>query len=186
MMRILGCLMVMTLFLAAPAQAVPTITLLPPTGSLEAAPGETVGWGYEIVNDDPDLWLVVLGLTPSGFQSGTGSDLIFDYPIVAPDSTLTRTYIPGTQGLYEFTFDPNTPAGFVTSGVFQISVGLWAGDPFAGADFVGMLDDFLLPYSVSTPAPPPTNVPEPGTLLLLSSGIGIVGLSRQRRTARRR
>ena len=135
---------------------------------------------------------MVSSLSADGFQHGTGSDAIFTFPIVAPapDSTLpqplTVPYVPGQQGLYEFTWDLTAPGDFTNSGFFHIDVEFWDGDPFqTGQPVSSFVDFFVVPYSVTVAAPPteppPASVPEPGTLLLFSSGIAIAGLSRRRR-----
>jgi hypothetical protein len=180
-----GCVIVAAALFSARTDAAPILTLLPPNGSVEAAPGETIGWGYEITNDDPTEWLVIASLTTDGFQYGTGSDLIFSYPIVAPDTTLSAPYLSGIQGLYEFTWDLTAPAGFVNTGFFHIGAELWDGDPFLGGSFVESLPDFVETYAVGVPSQTPTSVPEPATALLLTSGFGLAGLVR-RRSARAR
>jgi hypothetical protein len=182
MRRISGCVLLAALLWATPAAAAPILNLLPATGSVTALPGETVGWGYEIVNDDLDHWLVVSFLNPDGFQFGTGSDLIFDFPIIAPGASLIRSYVAGVQGLYEFTWDAGAPAGFVNSGLFVIGAELWDADPFAGGQFASTLPDFIAPYSVGVPATEPAPVPEPAAVVLLTAGLGVAGLSRRRKS----
>jgi hypothetical protein len=181
MIRISALALVASLAWTAPTEAAPLLNLLPPGGSVAAEPGQTVGWGYEIVNDDPSQWLVISSLiAPSGFQLGVGSDLIFNYPILAPDSSLVVPYIAGVQGLYEFTWDLSAPVGFINAGTFLIGAELWDGDPFAGGQPFEILPDFEVAYDVTVASPPPTTVPEPSTLWLLSSGVALVGWSRRR------
>src|SRR5688572_12626597 len=105
---------------AAPAEASPIFTLLPGAGSAVASPGDTVGWGYEIINDDPANWLVISSFNSDAFQYGSLNDFIFDYPIVAPGATITMPYLAGLQGLAEFAWDVTAPAGFTNSGAFTI------------------------------------------------------------------
>lgn len=169
----------------APMEAAPLISLLPPgDATIIAAPGDTVGWGYEIVNDDPVHWLVVSSPNADLFAHGTVTDPlnIFDFPILAPASAWTTPYVPGTLGLWEFTWDLTAPAGFVNSGVFRVGAELWDGDPFAGGQFASALPDLTAPYEVAV-APPPSAVPEPGTLLLVSLGLGFAGFARRRKRA---
>jgi hypothetical protein len=183
MMRISGCVILVALACAAPAQALPIINLLPPT-TITADPGETVGWGYEIINDDPNYWLVIAGLVPDPFAHGSGSDAIFAFPVLAPasspGSSVIQPYVPGVAGLYEFTWNLTAPAGFVNSGLFHITAELYDGDPFQGASLVATLEDLTVAYSVAVT---PASVPEPATLLIFSAGLGCAAL---RRFARRK
>jgi hypothetical protein len=186
MTRISGCLMLVALACAAPAQALPIINLLPPT-TITAAPGETVGWGYEIINDDPNYWVVIAGLVPDPFAHGTGSDAIFGFPVLAPAASpgfsVIQPYVPGVAGLYEFTWDLTAPAGFVNSGFFHFEAQLYDGDPFQGASLVATLPDLTVAYNVAVAS---ASVPEPATLFIFSAGLGCVGVSRLVSRRRRR
>jgi len=176
--RLTGCAILFGLLCAVPAGAAPILTLLPDSGSLVGAPGATVGWGYQIANDDPTEWLVVTSLSTDPFQFGIGSDAIFDFPIVAPGMSVIVPYIAAAQGLYEFTWDATAPAGFVNTGLFTIGAEFWDADPFAGGQFAASLPDFTAAYSVSMPQQTP--VPEPATVVLLSAGLCVAGLARRR------
>jgi hypothetical protein len=167
---------------AAPTQATPVFTLLPGTGSTVASPGDTVGWGYEITNDDTTDWLVISSFNANLFQFGTLTDIL-DYPILAPGATVTNSYLPGLQGLAEFTWDATAPPGFTNSGVFTIGAEIWDGDPLLGGVFVSALPDFTSSYAISTTATP---VPEPASVLLFGAGLAVVVARRRKSRERER
>jgi hypothetical protein len=168
-------MVVAALFCAARSDAAPILSLLPSTGTTGALPGQTVGWGYAVTNDDPTDWLVLTGVVATPFAFGTANDQIFDFPILAPQTTLTQNWTPGAAGLFELTWDLTAPAGFINAGVFTITAELWDADPFLGGSFVQSLPDFTAAYSASV-----TAVPEPATILLMTSGLGLAALARRR------
>jgi hypothetical protein len=182
---LIGCVIVAALLFARPGHAAPILNLLPSAGTAGADPGQTVGWGYEITNDDPAYWLVLSDPIATPFAFGTPSDQIFDFPILAPQTTVTQSWVPGTAGLYEFTWDLAAPAGFINSGMFTISAELWNDDPFNGGTFVQSIPDFSAAYSASVNPVSINPVPEPATVWLMASGLGLVGLARRRAGTRR-
>jgi hypothetical protein len=139
-----------------------TFTALPNPADISGPAGTIVGWGYDISNDSMSDWLVLTDLGAGTFQHGTPLSL-FDFPILAPGTQASEQFDPvaGT-GLYELTWDPTAPAGFVNSGVFDVSAQWWDGDPLAGGNFLGIAMDETAPYSATV-----SSVPEPSTKLLL-------------------
>ncbi len=171
-------LVVVLLFTAVPAWTAETYTfsVLPVDGHVAGAPGETVGWGYSIDNQSTSQWLVTTGLAPGSFQFGT-PNLLFDFPILAPDSSLTSPFNPaGLTGLFALTWDASAPLGAVESGSFLLSAEWWTGDPLAGGQFVSSASPLSQPYNANVGL-----VPEPGTSALMTLALLVAGVSGVRR-----
>jgi hypothetical protein len=85
----------------------------------------------------------------------------------------------GTDGLYEFTWDPGVPAGSSNSGNFVLTAQWYSGDPFdefASGDPLGEVLEFSVPYSVTVP--PSCNctpVPETSSFQTLACGFAGIG-----------
>jgi hypothetical protein len=143
-----------------------TFNLLPADGNISGAPGATIGWGYSIENQSTSHWLVTTGVAPGAFQFGTPA-LLFDFPILAPNTTWTSPYDALTQtGLMSLTWDASVPANTVESGTFVVNAEWWNGDPLNGGQFESFASTANVQYSASA-------VPEPGTAALLVTGIAI-------------
>ena len=170
-------LSVATLALCETAQAAPltwTFDTIPSGGAISGAPGQTVGWGYSISNLDPSNWLVVNSLTASSFISADPNPLgIFDFPIVAPSTTVTTPYQQGIAGLYEVTVKLVPPVSF-ESGLFTVIADWFDGDP-SDVESVVVLSDQTKEAGYSlTISQPAASVPGPSTWLLLVAGAGVL------------
>jgi len=185
--RLFG-IVLLTILFAATTYADPfTFSTIPAGGNLSAAAGSTVGWGYSVTNNRLDQWLVFNTVnTDTGFANGIADASVFNSPVVAPNSTLMQAY-DGISGLYQFTWDAGTPAGFSNSGNFVLSAEWWSGDPFdefTPSEFLESIPDFNVPYAVTVPASCQcTPVPESSSLQMLALGVGgllLLGLNRKR------
>jgi len=154
--------------------------VLPVGGAVSGAPGTTVGWGYELENPSSTDWLMITDLNADLFVNGTPSAWLFDFPILGPGTHVTVPYGAGF-GLYELTWDPGAPPGFINSGLFVVSGEFWDGDPFADGVWLAAANDQSSPYSATVTAG--AAVPDPGSSLLLL-GMGLVGLGAVRRRLR--
>ena len=104
-------LAVVLLFAAVPAWTaeIHTFSLLPSSGQIAGVPGQTVGWGYSIENQSTAFWLVTTGLASGPFQFAT-PNLVFDFPILAPDSSVTVPFdAAALTGLLALTWDTSAP-----------------------------------------------------------------------------
>jgi len=170
------------LFVASAAHADGVVSFSAVPADISGPPGSTVGWGYSITNGTSD-WVETTNVDQGLFQQGTFSAL-FDFPVIAPGATVTENFIftNGTGidiGLGEFAWDANAPVGFVNSGFFVLSYELFSGDPILDPNAIdlGAGANISTPYSVTVSS---TAIPEPGSLYLALSGIGIVLLFRKR------
>jgi hypothetical protein len=162
---------------ATPTPLTDSFSVLPSGGNVQGAPGSEVGWGYSITNDDPTNWLVATNLTSTPFSNGTPDASFFDYPIVSPLTTVTVAFDPVAQaGLFGFSWDANAPVGFSNTGVFTLGAEWWTGDPFATGAFLQTAADQTAGYSVTVSAASVNPVPEPGSVVLLMSGLSVLML----------
>ncbi|NVD73558.1 hypothetical protein HUX88_23900 [Duganella sp. BJB1802] len=164
------------------AQAAPivfTFATLPAGGALTGHPGDTVGWGYQLVNTDPLNWFVPTQLNATSFSIGTPDASYFDFPTLAPGTSATVAFDAGTHaGLYGLQIFSFALPGMSDSGSFSLSGEWWSGDPLAGGTFLQVSDLQLAPLSVTLAV---TGVPLPGTLWLLAAGLPLLWLGQRRR-----
>ena len=164
---------------AAHADGVVSFSALP--ADINGPPGSTVGWGYSITNSTSD-WLQTMNVDQGIFQHGAFTAL-FDFPVIAPGATVEVDFVftNGTgidTGLGEFAWDASAPTGFVNSGLFVLSYDLFSGDPLLDPNAVDLQSGTAsTPYSVTASS---TAIPEPSSLYLALSGIGIALLLRKR------
>jgi len=162
-----------------------TLTLIPASGNVSGPPGSTVGWGYTITNNTAE-WIQTMNVSADPFQHGTPDATIFDFPAVAPDSFVTLDFsLVGNAscafppcGLYELIWDSTAPLGFKNSGAFIVSSDFFSAQPGTpGATDLGSAPDASATYSATV-----SGVPEPSSLFLLISGLGVSVLRIKRRT----
>jgi hypothetical protein len=142
------------------------LTLIPVSGDVSGPAGSTVGWGYTLTNDTSN-WLVTMSLSADAFQNGT-PDTFFDFPALAPDTSVTVDFVADISGLYQLTWDTTAPAGFVNSGTFILSSDYYNGNPATGGMDLGPAPDLTAAYSATVAN---SAAPEPPVALLLCGGL---------------
>lgn len=171
----------LSLLLPLAAQALPftfTLSAGPAGGVVSGAPGQTVGWGYSLVNTDSSNWFVPTQLSAASFSIATPDASYFDFPVLAPGATANALFDQlAHTGLYGAQIFPFAAPGQSDSGFFTLSGEWWSGDPLAGGLFLQASDAVLVPLTLQVEAI--AALPLPGSLALLVLGLGLL-LARQR------
>jgi hypothetical protein len=180
--RYLQALLVLLLsMLSLGAQALPftfTFATGPAGGAVSGLPGQTVGWGYQLVNTDTSNWFVPTVLNASSFSIGSPDASYFDFPILAPGASANAAFDALLHaGLYGVQIFPFALAGQSDSGLFTLSGEWWSGDPLTGGTFLQAADGVQAAFSLTVAA---EALPVPGSLPLLGLGLVLL-LARQRR-----
>jgi hypothetical protein len=145
-----------------------TFATTPTDGAVTGSPGETVGWGYTITNDSSTDWLVLTDLVAGNFQNGTPDAFLFDFPVLAPGSTVTEAFNPiSDTGLYSLQWNSDAPIGFTDAGNFIASAEFYSGDPLSGGSFVADASDLSAPYSAIVGSGAATVLNHPAFIWLL-------------------
>jgi len=136
------------------------ITFTVTNPDLGGNPGATLTWNYSVSNSS-GLEAIALDLNaPAGFTGGTPDVSVFDLfgpsGVIADGGSFNGT-------LFSFVSDPIV-SNSTNTGFFDLTVLLL--DSFGNpVDVVDLTDNYSATIS------PAANVPEPGTLLLLASGL---------------
>lgn len=148
-------------------------SVFPNNGDVSGEPGTTVGWGYSITNNSSN-YLVTTSINADLFQYGMPL-AIFDFPVIAPGSTVMETFSVDTSGLFQLLWDIDAPLGFVNAGLFYLSSYFYTNDPLLGGTFISSADDVVSAYSATT-REATASVPEPTTLSLLLAALLALGV----------
>jgi hypothetical protein len=181
MKRIIFLVCALGLF-ACPAMATPTLTLEPPNGVIIGEPGATIGWGFSITNTADFL-------VPTSFQflppSALGAFTDFTGPpfdnffvvgpgIYADGTTVTQPFNETTgSGVGSFAIASTASLGQSAVGNIELTYDLFSvspNDPSFDPDV-----DLIATDQFLTAAATAAVVPEPVSLLLLGSGLALLG-----------
>jgi hypothetical protein len=172
--------------LAAGAQAAPVFTVIPFGGITGSGPGQTVGWGFTLINLSDFLVVTGSSFTPPS-PLGTYEDYISTGPnlvVVGPapeSSTVTQFFNPTLRtGVGAFHIIASAPIVTI-HGTLTIDYALFSvspNDPNFNPDTDTVVADAILSQPVTVAV-----VPEPGSWLLLSAAVPVFLLLRRRRQA---
>ena len=103
------------------------LALTPSNGNIVGPAGSVTGWGYTITNDTTQ-WIQTEAVSSDPFLNGT-PDLVFDFPAVAPRSSVTLDFLLVASGscaappcgLYSLTLDATSTSGFFNAVTFIVS-----------------------------------------------------------------
>lgn len=165
----------------SPTMAYNWTFVLTPSGDLSGAPGETLTWGYMIVNEST-AWLDLCSIDSDDWTLLGLPTSLFDFPTIGPGAW-------ADGNLYSFALDSNELVGSVNSGGFTVAGNWYDADPYDpnnvevhSLDTEFDTDDNVrtAAYSATVASPSGGVIPEPSTLLLLCSGLlGLVGAGRK-------
>jgi hypothetical protein len=187
--------LIVLLFAAAAATASPlTFTLDPAGGGITGGPGDTIGWGFTLVNDT-NSWISVTSsaLTFETNPSlGTYTDFIglqggpLPSFALAPSTQWTQAFdAAGGFGAGSYSIAADAALAAVDSGSLLVNYDLFNGDPSngglqTGSDSISAL--FSVTIGASSGGP---STPEPATSALAAlAALGLLVLARSRNPGR--
>jgi len=189
----LGVLLSLGTTTALRAGPVPTLT---PTGALSGAPGDTVGWGFQITNDANYIEITSASfcLSPVSFPACTlpttgvftdfisgYNDIIVGFPGGTYPATVGQSFNPTAfTGIGSFAIDAGAPIGAADVGAIVLTYDVFDADPNdPGANKLATDQVLTADSSVEVAS----STPEPATFGIF--GLGLAGLAAVGRRGRR-
>lgn len=164
----LFCLGILVFAQHAKADAVHGVTFTLVNANLTGNPGDTLTWDYNVSNAS-GVQIQGLFVNSNVFSGGTANALAFD-GFGAAGTIDNGASLQGV--LFSFASDPLVSSSF-NSGQFDLTVLLLDND----LTTIDLFSDYS-----ATISPASANVPEPGTFMLLASGL-LAGILASRRAA---
>jgi hypothetical protein len=157
-----------------------TLTTNPTTGLISGGPGQTIGWGFTLVNSS-DNYALITGAdfcgavitSPCSTPLGIFTDFIGpSFTVINPHSSLSDVFNAISHtGIGSYAINPATPKGSAFLGQVVLTYDTFTDSSFSNQ--VGFDDRATAPASIAVPAP------ESATWTLLATGL--VGLCWVRR-----
>jgi hypothetical protein len=144
---------------------------LVPAAEISGAPGSTIGWGFSVTNNSTLDFYEPTNLNAGAFSNGTAA-LLFDILglDLAPGANAIEQFDSNLgTGLYQLTWDPTAPLGFVNTGAFTLSGSFFEGDPNNGGTFDTFAPDATASYSATVSGA--SAVPEPSSFAYSTLGL---------------
>jgi len=162
-----------------------SLTTNPASGAISGAPGQTVGWGFTLVNSSDNFAVIssadfcgAVISSPCSTPLGSFTDFIaqFNFTVINPHSSLSNVFNPVTHtGIGSYAIKPTAVPGSSFLGQVVLTY-----DTFIDGSFlnqIGFDDRVTSAASVSVPA---AAAPEPASLVLLSAVLVGLCLSSRR------
>jgi len=178
--------LVLLISAGACASPLPTLSLIPSSGTVAGFAGAVVGWGYDVTNPDPSDWVVLTDTFVDGsLASGTYGNYV-DYIgattgiVIDPSSTTGDVaFSQGVAGAGEFDIDRFAPAVKIT-GDINIDYAVFSQDPNSPS----FDPSSFLSAGTLTAAAEVDVTPEPASVLLMSAALLPLVFGARRRARR--